>query len=155
MNHAVPLPIFQVEPLDTFVIKNKPATLQCKAMHALQINFKCNGLKNSTSNVQSEVFVDPQTGIRNIEASINITRDNVEEYFGKDKFKCECIAMSSRGLIKSNPATIEVACEYNDTLYCNLFNQTIHPKMIPNVFGNGIDDGRREEGFRLKTYFRR
>ncbi|XP_065201785.1 netrin receptor UNC5C isoform X2 [Planococcus citri] len=110
MNHAVPLPIFQLEPLDKFVIKNKPATLQCKATHALQINFKCNGLKNSSSNgMQSEVFVDPQTGIRNIEASINITRDNVEEYFGKDKFKCECIAMSSRGLIKSNPATVEVA----------------------------------------------
>lgn len=111
--HAVPLPIFQVEPLDTYVVKNKPATLQCKAMHALQLYFKCNGLKNSSGNAMQFEFVDPQTGIRNVEATINITRDNVEEYFGKDRFKCECIAWSSRGNIKSRPAIVEVACKYS------------------------------------------
>ena len=57
-------------------------------------------------------FVDPQTGIRNVEASINITRNEVEEYFGKDKFKCECIAWSSRGQIRSQPAAVDVACKY-------------------------------------------
>jgi leucine-rich repeat transmembrane protein FLRT len=57
-------------------------------------------------------FVDPQTGVRNVEASINITRNEVEEYFGKDKFKCECIAWSSRGQIRSQPAAVDVACKY-------------------------------------------
>jgi leucine-rich repeat transmembrane protein FLRT len=57
-------------------------------------------------------FVDPQTGIRNVEASINITRNEVEEYFGKDKFQCECIAWSSRGQIRSQPAAVDVACKY-------------------------------------------
>lgn len=112
MNHAVPLPIFQVEPEDAYALKNNPATLQCKAMHALQLNFKCNGLKNSSANANTFDFVDPQTGIRNLEAIINITRDEVEAYFHKDGMKCECVAMSSRGQIKSRPATVVVACKY-------------------------------------------
>lgn len=56
-------------------------------------------------------FVDPMTGVRNVEAAVNITRDDVEEYFAKDKFKCECIAWSSRGHIKSQPAYLDVACK--------------------------------------------
>ncbi|XP_075233698.1 unc-5 [Lycorma delicatula] len=107
VDHSVPLPVFLEEPTDTFVIKNKPATLSCRAAHALQLFFKCNGgRQESTSHFQQE-FVDPQTGVRNVEVSINITRDNVEEFFGK--FKCECIAWSSRGTIKSQPAAIDVA----------------------------------------------
>lgn len=31
------LPIFLAEPVDTFVIKGKPATLHCRAAHALQV----------------------------------------------------------------------------------------------------------------------
>lgn len=32
------LPIFLVEPVDTFVVKGKPATLHCRAAHALQVS---------------------------------------------------------------------------------------------------------------------
>lgn len=32
-----PLPIFLAEPVDTFVVKGKPATLHCRAAHALQV----------------------------------------------------------------------------------------------------------------------
>ncbi|XP_014284948.1 netrin receptor UNC5B isoform X2 [Halyomorpha halys] len=107
-SQSVPLPVFLEEPTDTYIIKNKPATLQCRASHALQVYFKCNGGRVSENSVQQE-FVDPQTGVRNVEASVNITRDDVEEYFGKDKFKCECIAWSSRGNIRSQPAVLDVA----------------------------------------------
>ncbi|XP_073992816.1 unc-5 isoform X3 [Rhodnius prolixus] len=107
-SQSVPLPVFLEEPTDTYIIKNKPATLQCRAEHALQVFFKCNGGPTHEKAWHQE-FVDPQTGVRNIEAAVNITRDDVEEYFGKDKFKCECIAWSSRGQIKSQPATLEVA----------------------------------------------
>ncbi|XP_024083850.1 netrin receptor unc-5-like [Cimex lectularius] len=111
-SQSVPLPVFLEEPTDMYIIKNKPATLQCRAAHALQIFFKCNGGKLHTNPTHMLDFVDPQTGVRNLEAAINITRDNVEEYFAKDKFKCECIAWSSRGHIKSQPASIDVACEF-------------------------------------------
>lgn len=104
------LPIFLQEPKDTFVIKNKPAILYCKAAHALKVYYKCNGAKNLQST--DSAFVDPQTGVRVIEAEINITRNMVEEFFGREKFKCECYAWTSRGEIRSQPATIEVACKY-------------------------------------------
>lgn len=57
-------------------------------------------------------FVDPQSGVRIVEAETNVTRDMVEEFFGKEKFKCECYAWSGRGNIKSQSATVDVACKY-------------------------------------------
>ncbi|XP_022901369.2 netrin receptor UNC5C isoform X2 [Onthophagus taurus] len=100
-------PLFLQEPSDAFVVKTRPATLRCKAAHALQVYFKCNGERLETIPMS---FVDPQSGVRIVEAEINVTRDMVEEYFGKDKFKCECHAYNgARGTSKSQPATIEVA----------------------------------------------
>lgn len=104
------LPIFLEEPQNSYVVKNRPTTLRCRAAHALRLYFKCNGAKN-VDNLQSE-FVDPHTGVRIVEVEANITRDMVEEFFGKEKFKCECYAWSGRGDIKSQPAFVEVACEY-------------------------------------------
>lgn len=101
------LPVFLTEPLDAFVIKNKPATLRCKAAHALQIYYLCNGIRADES-LQTE-FVDPHNGIRIVECELNITRDQIEEYFGKNKFKCECIAWTGAGQIKSQPAVVDVA----------------------------------------------
>lgn len=105
--HDVP-PIFIKEPMNTFVVKNKAATLHCRAVHALTLRFKCNGPAGETSSVD---LVDPMTGVRIVDASLNVTRDNVEEYFGKDKYKCECIAWSSIGEVRSQPATLDVACK--------------------------------------------
>ncbi|XP_015835944.1 netrin receptor UNC5C isoform X2 [Tribolium castaneum] len=101
------LPIFLEEPQDSYVVKNRPAVLKCRAAHALKLYFKCNGAKNvETSKFE---FVDPQNGVRIMEAETNVSRDMVEEFFGKDKFKCECYAWSGRGSIKSQSATIDVA----------------------------------------------
>lgn len=105
------LPVFLTEPLDAFVVKSKPATLRCKAAHALQVYFRCNGARADES--QQQDFVDPHTGTRIVDCELNVTRDNIEEYFGKDKFKCDCIAWSGSGSIKSQTATIDVACEYS------------------------------------------
>ncbi|KAL3281278.1 hypothetical protein HHI36_004491 [Cryptolaemus montrouzieri] len=109
------LPIFQVEPQNAYVVKSRPALLQCKAGNALRAFFKCNGAKNVES-TQSE-FVHPQTGVRIIEAEINITRDMVEEFFGNEKFKCECHAWSGSGSIKSHSAIVDVACAITWGIY--------------------------------------
>ncbi|KAK0079336.1 hypothetical protein PV326_008800, partial [Microctonus aethiopoides] len=101
------LPLFLMEPLDAYVVKNKPATLRCKAAHALQLYFRCNGHRAEESH-QTD-FVDPHTGTRIVDCELNVTRDHIEEYFGKDKFKCECIAWSGSGSIKSQPAHVDVA----------------------------------------------
>ncbi|KAL4704013.1 hypothetical protein ACJJTC_018053 [Scirpophaga incertulas] len=88
---------------------NKPATLRCRAANALQVYFKCNDVR-SVSSTQFE-FVDPQSGVRIVEAECNVTRNQVEEYFGEDRFTCTCYAWSSRGDIRSQPAVVELACK--------------------------------------------
>ncbi|KAB0797257.1 hypothetical protein PPYR_08251 [Photinus pyralis] len=107
------LPFFLVEPQDSYVVKNRAALLQCRAAHTLKMHFKCNGAR-SVDTLQSD-FVDPQTGVRFVEAELNVTRNMVEEFFGKEKFKCECYAWSGRGSVKSQPATVEVASNLADT----------------------------------------
>lgn len=112
------LPIFIVEPQDAYVVKSRPALLQCRAAHTLTMFFKCNGARKLET-AQSE-FVNPHTGVRFVEAEINITRNMVEDFFGKEKFKCECYAWSGRGNIKSQPAIVEVACKYSLLYWCDL-----------------------------------
>ncbi|XP_017766227.1 PREDICTED: netrin receptor UNC5C-like [Eufriesea mexicana] len=101
------LPIFLAEPVDAFVVKGKPATLHCSAAHALQVYFRCNGDRAERS--QHQDFVDPRTGTRVVEVELNVTRNEVEEYFGRERFKCECVAWSGPGQIRGQPATVEVA----------------------------------------------
>ncbi|XP_063821134.1 netrin receptor UNC5B-like isoform X1 [Ostrinia nubilalis] len=101
------LPMFLQEPQHAFVVRNKPATLRCRAANALQVYFKCNDVR-SVASTQFE-FVDPQSGVRIVEAECNVTRDQLEEYFGEDRFTCTCFAWSSRGDIRSQPAVVELA----------------------------------------------
>ncbi|XP_065342222.1 netrin receptor UNC5C isoform X2 [Cloeon dipterum] len=109
LNHpAVSLPIFLDEPIDSYVIKNKPATLRCRAAHALNVHFECNGEGADTMQSEQHHFVDPMDATRTTEATLNISKDHIEEYFGAS-FECLCVAMSSRGRIKSRPAKLKVA----------------------------------------------
>ncbi|KAG7299651.1 hypothetical protein JYU34_016640 [Plutella xylostella] len=100
------LPYFLLEPENTYVVKNKPATLKCRAANTLEVYFKCNGIKTQALNFE---FVDPHTGVRIIEGEYNVTREQVEEYFGTDKYQCSCFAWTSRGHIKSQPAFVDLA----------------------------------------------
>ena len=58
--------------------------------------------------------VDPETGVRYTLASVEITRDQVEEYFGE--YHCSCAADSGKGNRLSRRASVGYACEYS----CNL-----------------------------------
>ncbi|XP_067629271.1 netrin receptor unc-5 isoform X2 [Eurosta solidaginis] len=102
------LPIFLTEPENVFVIKNRPAILKCKAAHALQLHFKCSGSSQPPPSTHDK-HVDPHTGVHVEEVTATIHRDLVDEYFGKGPFKCECHAWSSRGVAKSQAATISIA----------------------------------------------
>ncbi|CAG9560769.1 unnamed protein product [Danaus chrysippus] len=100
------LPIFLVEPKNSFVLRSKPATLLCRAANALQVYFKCNDVRTDKT-VQLE-HVDPQNGVRVVEAELNITRNELDEYFG-GKYSCECYAWNSKGRIRSQGVFIEFA----------------------------------------------
>lgn len=104
------LPIFLSEPESTFVVKNRPAVLKCKASHALQLHFKCSGSSQPPPSTHDK-HVDPHTGVPMEEVTATIHRDLVDEYFGKSPFKCECQARSSRGMVKSQAANVHIACK--------------------------------------------
>lgn len=104
-------PLFLEEPEDAYVVKSKAGTLSCRAAHALQLYFVCNGEAVRTKHHSAHEFVDPMTGIRQLEVKIDISRNDVEEYFGLDGYGCECIAWSSFGQVKSRRAKVIVACE--------------------------------------------
>uniref|UniRef100_A0A182NAQ5 Ig-like domain-containing protein n=1 Tax=Anopheles dirus TaxID=7168 RepID=A0A182NAQ5_9DIPT len=107
-NDGTPLPVFLVEPKSTYVMKNRPAKLYCKASHALQISFKCSG-STKPPPTEKEHHTDPHSGVQLQEATATITRELVDEFFGSGLFKCECRAYSSRGHVKTQPVTIQVA----------------------------------------------
>lgn len=77
----------------------------------LQVFFKCSG-EAFHRTVSQQVIVDPETGVRVVEAAVNITRNMIEQYFGKDQYQCQCVAWSSQGEIESQPAPVENACKY-------------------------------------------
>lgn len=110
------LPIFLLEPKNSYVLRTKPATLLCRAANALQVFFRCNDVRTEKT-IQLE-HVDPQNGVRVVEAELNVTRTELDEYFG-GRYSCECYAWNSRGKIRSQAIYIEFACEYYSKLIIN------------------------------------
>ena len=103
-------PVFLEVPSPTFVLRNKPATLTCRAAHALHLYFRCNGQLMAGREHSQASYVDPQTAIRQLEVKLDVDRRSVEEYFGD--YQCECVAWSSRGEKVSDGVIITAACEY-------------------------------------------
>ncbi|XP_045525030.1 netrin receptor unc-5-like isoform X1 [Pieris brassicae] len=100
------LPIFLLDPKNSYVQRTKPATLVCRAANALQVFFKCNDVRIEKT-VQFE-HVDPQNGVRVVEAELNVTRNEIDEYYG-GKYSCDCYAWNSKGRIRSQAVFIEYA----------------------------------------------
>lgn len=98
-------PVFLEEPQDTYALRNRAARLWCKARHALHVYYLCNGKEMHHANQQQ--YVDPMTGISQVEVSLDITRDEVDEYF--DLYTCFCHAWSSTGKIKSGKAVVRAS----------------------------------------------
>ena len=106
LSHSA-LPIFLREPADTFVFKTKPAILHCAVAHALAVHFQCNAeVVHPTSTTD---LVEPETGVRYTEATVKVSRDQLDEFFGD--FHCACVATSGKGSEISRYAVVSYACE--------------------------------------------
>ena len=103
------LPVFTEQPVDSFVIKNRPAILNCSVIHSDKAYFTCNGEAQAKSGDHVEKDLVDEAGRVVRILSLVIYREQVEEFF--DEFRCQCDAWSSRGLSSSRPATVASGCK--------------------------------------------
>ena len=103
------LPAFLEHPIDSFVIKSRPAILNCTVIHSTKAYFTCNGeaLSKSKEHVEKNLVNGNGQVVRIL--SVEISREQVEEYF--DVFKCHCDAWSSKGQTSSKSATVATGCK--------------------------------------------
>ncbi|KAH9494395.1 Netrin receptor unc5c [Bulinus truncatus] len=110
------LPEWELQPEPNYyVVKNQPATITCRATPAIQITFKCVGHQIPTKNQVNKEKVDPRTRRKTLESSIEVTREERDEYYGTDGYWCECMAWNNvQGSdqpqsIKSSRGVVETA----------------------------------------------
>ncbi len=106
---AFALPVYLSEPSDAYATRVTNAVLQCRVAHALKAYFTCND-DIVDDGFNSTELIDPETSVRYLEASLEVTRDQVMDVLGK--FTCRCHAASSRGDVVSREATVSRACKY-------------------------------------------
>lgn len=102
------LPFFHKLPENAYIMKNRPAILKCKAINALDLVFQCLNDTKTNPPTNKESHVNPQSGVRTLEATAEISLAYFEQFF-VSPFHCECIARNSGGEVRSRPATITLA----------------------------------------------
>lgn len=108
------LPVFLEQPVGAFCTRQKPATLRCKAAHAIQLHIVCSGHVRHVQTVQ-DAHVDPQTGVHVQTVTATVGADALLRHAGVSAtpYRCDCHAVSPHGKAKSQPsAIVELACEY-------------------------------------------
>lgn len=111
------IPKFLEEPkAHYYIVKNKPVTITCKASPTTVIlKFKCSGVMVSDKHVVKTISGDADD--QSMQARHEVTRDEVEEYFGDGGYWCECHATSllsdplQLGKVKSSRGYVETSCE--------------------------------------------
>ncbi len=119
------LPKFLLHPSNGYIIRGKSATLRCAATSADKAYFACNGeaMAASSRHKEKDKVLDSKSVVK--ELTLEVTRDDVEEFFGR--FRCRCEAWNSKGRTTSRNVTVETACE-------SFFKSTVAQQVFPRDF---------------------
>ncbi|XP_076074921.1 netrin receptor UNC5C-like isoform X1 [Mytilus galloprovincialis] len=106
-------PVFIKEPKDHYyIVKNLPIIIECRAINVVRIGYRCAG--QWQLHERKRIEVDQKSGVKVVISTLEVTRDEVKEYYGGD-FWCECHGYSTpkmlqeEGAIVSSRGTVEVA----------------------------------------------
>ncbi|VDI08738.1 netrin receptor unc-5 [Mytilus galloprovincialis] len=106
-------PVFIEEPKDHYyIVKNLPIIIECRAINVVRIGYRCAG--QWQLHERKRIEVDQKSGVKVVISTLEVTRDEVKEYYGGD-FWCECHGYSTpkmlqeEGAIVSSRGTVEVA----------------------------------------------
>lgn len=109
-------PVFIEEPKDHYyIVKNLPITIECRAINVVRIGYRCAGQFQLHERKREEV--DEKSGVKVVISTLEVTRDEVKEYYGSNDFWCECHGYSTpkvfeeEGDIVSSRGIVEVACK--------------------------------------------
>ncbi|RUS85398.1 hypothetical protein EGW08_006841, partial [Elysia chlorotica] len=110
------LPEWELQPLSNYyVVTGKPATITCRATPAITITFRCAGRQVPAKSQTNREMVDRRTRRKTLESSIQVTKEEVDEYYGKDGYSCRCFAQNNvqgsvkPGVVESMPGRVETA----------------------------------------------
>ncbi|XP_076459267.1 netrin receptor UNC5C-like isoform X2 [Babylonia areolata] len=78
-----------------YVLRNKPAIITCRATPAIQITFSCAGTTVPPKQTTSLELIDQVSGRKTLQSSVQVTRDEVEDYYGDDGYWCQCFAWNN------------------------------------------------------------
>ena len=100
-------PVLVKEPVDTYTTKNREAELSCRVVNTLSVHFDCNG--ESLRPTREQTIVEPETGVRYVEAHLTVSRDKMEEFIGD--YHCACVAVGRVKSVRSRMAHVTFACK--------------------------------------------
>ena len=101
------MPVFLEEPVDSYIIKEKPTVLHCKVIKANKAYFTCDGEARAESHLHREKDYVDEDGQVVKDLSLEVRQEEVDEIFGT--FWCQCDAWSSKGKVSSRNVTVETA----------------------------------------------
>ena len=127
------LPQFLQDPIDSYVIRRKSATLICEVTGADKAYFLCNGeamgrsskLEGKKSFNRGQHREEDTVRLANEKdmtgrmitvkrLSLDVTEGQIEEFFGI--FTCRCDAWNKKGRSSSKNATVEISCKSKTTI---------------------------------------
>lgn len=117
------------------MVKGKPVTITCRASFAVQIFLQCAGQWVEPARHTNTQIPDPNSQTHQLQTSVEILKEEVEEYFGDDGYWCECHAINSQTgsqpkTAKSRKGQILVACKLSYVTIYHYIVIIMHMRMV-------------------------